>query len=155
MRRRGFPERIYVEPPPLPHQTAALSLQRHEVVAVDVLQAAQHGDARVQLREQSQVLRGEEILELLLLVLELENGLHGGLAGGSLGTQGAARRHVLDVLQREERRRLRELHRGLVERRQLRDDAEDELRLQLLRADDGAAPHRLRDVCEDLFDALR
>lgn len=155
MRRSGLPERIYVETPPLPHQTAALSLQRHQVVAVDVLQTAQHGDACVQLREQSQVLRREEVLELLLLVLELENGLHGGLAGGSLRTEGATRRHVLDVSQREERRGLRELHSGLVERRELCDDAEDELRLQLLRADDGAAPHSLGDVCEDLFNTLR
>ena len=155
MRRSGLPERIYVAEPLFPHQTAALSLQRDQIVAVDVLQLAQHGDARVQLREKSQILRREEVLELLLLVLELENGLHGGLAGGSLGTQRAARRHVLDVLQREERRGLRELHGGLVERRQLGDDAEDELRLQLLRADDGATTDGLRDVCEDLLDALR
>lgn len=154
MRRRGFPERIYVRASPFPDQTAALSLERNEVVCVDVLQASQHGDTSVQFGEKSQILGGEEVLELLLLILELEERLDGGAAGGTAGTERAARRHVLDVRQGEERGRLAEFHGGFVERREFGDDVEDELRLQLLRAEERAAADGLRELCEDLFDAL-
>lgn len=108
-------------------------------MCVDVLQASQHGDTSVQFGEKSQILGGEEVLELLLLILELEERLHGGAAGGTAGTERAARRHVLDVRQGEERGCLAELHGGFVERREFGDDVEDELRLQLLRAEECAA----------------